>query len=274
MRLPTFVTRALCTAAFALSAALSAAPANAVTSGLAVDYTDIWYAFGEDGWGINFVQSDTFIYGTFFIFGADRKPYWVTVTLAWDGSGTYSGPVYTYQGSYFAGSWNPAEHVEAQVGTASFTPDANNSFLGALTYSVAGAGTVSKFLQRLTLTTIPIAGTYIGGQSGAYSGCTNSGDNALYSDTYTVQISQSSGIANLAFNYRGLSETCTLSGGLTQNGSIHSIPTATYKCDSGLNTTASVRDLKITAQGIEGAFAAPDVGGGCREDARFSAVLY
>jgi hypothetical protein len=164
--------------------------------------------------------------------------------------------------------------VESEVGTASFTPDASNSFVGALTYTVTGAGTVSKFLQRLTLTTIPIAGTYVGGQSGAYTGCTSSGDNAQYSDTYTVQISQASGIATLSFAYQGLNETCTIAGALTQNGPIHSIPTATYKCDDGLNTTAVVRDLKITAQGIEGRFASPDVGGGCREDARFSAVLY
>jgi len=273
MRLPTSVTRTLCAAAFALSAALSAAPANAVTSGMAVDYTDIWYAAGEDGWGVNFVQSDTFLYGTFFVFGADKKPTWITATLVWDGSASYSGPVYTYQGSYYAGPWNPADHVESQVGTASFTPDSSNSVLGSLTYTVTGVGTVNKSLQRLTLITIPIAGTYRGGQSGAYTGCTSAGDNAVYTDTFTLQISQASGIASLAFAYDGLKETCTIAGGLTQNGPIHSIPSATYKCDvDGLNTTAVLRDLKITAQGIEGRFASPDVGGGCHEDARFSAV--
>jgi hypothetical protein len=202
MRLPTSVTRALCTAAFALSAVFSVAPAHAVTSSLAVDYTDIWYAAGEDGWGVNLVQSDTFIYATFFIFGSDTKPYWLTAVLVWDGSSKYTGKVYSYLGSYYAGPWNAADHVESEVGTASFTPDSNSSYMGALTYTVPGVGTVNKSLQRLTLTTIPIAGTYVGGQSGAYTGCASAGDNLLYSDTYTVQISQASGISNLSFTYR------------------------------------------------------------------------
>ena len=139
---------------------------------------------------------------------------------------------------------------------------------------MTGVGTVNKSLQRLTLTTIPIVGTYIGGQSGAYSGCANSSGNALYSDTFTLQVSQASGIASLTFTYQGLNESCTIAGALAQNGPIHSIPSATYKCDKGLNTTVAISDLRITAQGIEGRLAASDVGGACREDARFSAVLY
>ncbi|MEO8345391.1 MAG: hypothetical protein ABI607_06825 [Betaproteobacteria bacterium] len=274
MRLPTSIARPLCSAALAVLFVLSTPCANAVTSSRAVDYTDIWYAVGEDGWGVNLVQSDTFIYGTFFIFGADKKPTWITATLVWDGTSKYVGPIYTYFGSYYAGPWNSTDHVESQVGTASFTPDTNNSTLGALAYAVSGVGTVTKSLQRLTLTSIPIAGTYIGGQTGAYTGCTNSGDNSFYTDTFTLQTSQSANIASLNFSYNGLNESCTLAGALNQNGSLHSIPTATYKCDKGLNTGVAIRDIKITAQGIEGSLSAPDVGGGCREDARFSAVLY
>lgn len=273
MRMPTLITRALYLTALAASAIVSMSLANAVTSGRAVDYTDIWYAVGEDGWGINLVQSDTFIYGTFFIFGPDKKPTWVTANLAWDGTSNYTGIVYAYQGSYFGGTWNAADHVESTVGTASFAPNSSNSSLGTMTYAVSSAGTITKSLQRLTLTTIPVAGNYIGGQAGAYTGCTSSPD-ALYSDTFKLQISQSAGIASLSFSYDGLNQSCTISGNLTQNASNHAISSATYKCDDGLNTGASLNDLKITAQGIEGRFSAPNVGGGCREDARFSAVQY
>jgi hypothetical protein len=275
MRLPTSLVRSVCASTLAaLAFILPSSPALAVTSARAVDYTDIWSVAGEDGWGVNLVQSDTFIYGTFFIFGADMKPTWVTAVISWDGSSKYTGTLFSYQGSYFANAWNQADHVEATIGTASFQPDPNNSYVGILTYTVNGVGTVTKSLQRLTLTAIPLAGTYVGGQSGAYSGCSSSGDNSLYTDTFTLQVSQSSGIANLGFTYNGLQEGCTFVGTITQTGAIHSIPSAAYKCDGGLNTTAAVSDLKITAQGIEGSFAAPSVGGGCREDARFSAVLY
>ena len=274
MRFPTIASRALCVFALAASSILVASPANAVTSGLAVDYTDIWYAAGEDGWGINLVQSDTFIYGTFFIFGSDKKPTWVTATLSWDAnSNKYTGPVYAYQGSYFGGPWSAADHVESTVGTASFTPDTSSTSLGTMTYTVSGAGPITKSLQRLTLTTIPIAGNYIGGQVGTYTSCASSSSNMIYSDTFQLKISQSAGIANMVFSYNGLNQSCTFSGTLTQTASNHAISSATYKCDDGLNTAAVMSDVKITAQGIEGRFSAPNVGGSCREDARFSAVL-
>jgi hypothetical protein len=137
---------------------------------------------------------------------------------------------------------------------------------------VSGTGPVTKSLQRLTLTTIPIAGTYTGGQSGAYTGCNSASSNALYTDKFTLRISQTAGIASLSFSYAN--QSCTFTGTLTQNASNHAISSATYKCDDGLNTGAAMSDIKVTAQGIEGTFSAPDVGGGCREDARFSAVLY
>ena len=242
-----------------------------MTSGRAVDYTDIWYASGEDGWGVNLVQSDTFIYGTFFIFGNDKKATWVTANIAWDGSSKYAGKVYSYLGSYFAGAWNQAEHVESEIGTASFQPDPDNSNLGTLTYTITGVGTVTKSLQRLTLTGIPVTGTYVGGQAGAYTGCSSS---SLYQDTFTLQVSQTSGIASLSFSYQGLNESCSFVGTIAQNGALHFIPNATYTCDKMASTAAVVSDVKITAQGIEGRFAAPDTGGGCREEARFSAVLY
>ncbi len=67
--------------------------------------------------------------------------------------------------------------------------------------------------------------------------------------------------------------TCTLSGALQQFGQLYRIPAASYQCSDGVSTTAAVDEIKATAFGIEGSFAAPDVGGGCREDATFSAVF-
>ena len=52
-------------------------------------------------------------------------------------------------------------------------------------------------------------------------------------------------------------ETCTLTGTSVQNGLLYSIPFATYVCTDGLNTTASVFNVKQTAQGIEGQIFAP-----------------
>ena len=67
--------------------------------------------------------------------------------------------------------------------------------------------------------------------------------------------------------------TCTLSGSLQQLGQLYSVPNATYACSTGLSTSASMSEIKATNFGIEGSFSAPDVGGGCREGATFSAVF-
>ena len=43
-------------------------------AGKAADYTDIWYLPAESGWGVNMVQSDNFIFATFFIYGPGTPP--------------------------------------------------------------------------------------------------------------------------------------------------------------------------------------------------------
>ena len=47
----------------------------------AADYTDLWWNPAESGWGVNVVQSDTFMFLTFFIYGQDGKPTWYSASL-------------------------------------------------------------------------------------------------------------------------------------------------------------------------------------------------
>jgi hypothetical protein len=242
-------------------------------------YTDIWYNATESGWGVNVVQSDDFMFLTFFIYGADNKPTWYTATLQWDGT-KYSGALYLTQGTYWALPWNPADHPAAtQVGTASFTPDSLTAYQATLNYTVNGIGSVQKAIERQTLTSIALGGTYTGGQAGSYANCSDSGSNGPYTDTYDLTVTQTTGgVATLSFNYAGGGAVCTLSGPLEQHGQLYRIPGASYKCvpnnANGLNfsTTATVYELKQTSQGIEGRLAAT-LPSGCQENANFSAVL-
>jgi hypothetical protein len=239
----------------------------------ASDYTDIWYVPAESGWGVNVVQSDSFLFVTFFIYGADNKPTWYTAQLTLDASGNYNGPLYATTGTYYAMPWNPKDNPPAtQVGTASFQP--TSPYTAKLVYTLTtGPVTVNKAVQRQSLTQITIGGSYVGAQSGAYSGCSNSSSNQTYSDFFSLDVNQStSGSVTLTFTYQGL--TCTLSGTLTQFGQLYTIPTTAYKCSDGLNTNAKIDELRATALGIEGRFSSPTVGGGCREDATFSGVLH
>jgi hypothetical protein len=248
------------------SFALLAAPLNAA----ATDYTDIWYLPTESGWGVNLIQAENVIFATFFVYGPDNRPTWFVAIISRDSNGNFSGNLYTAVGPYFGGPWDPTSYGATLAGSAQFYP--SNAYSGSLVYRFFNGTTVTKAIQRQTLTSITLAGGYTGGQSGTYSGCDNSGSNGSYKDNFDLQVTQSAGTANFQFAYTsGLS--CTLSGALVQYGQLYTIPSANYVCSDGLNTTASMSDIKATAQGIEGRLAAPSVGGGCREDASFSGAL-
>ncbi|MDQ2964010.1 MAG: hypothetical protein M3R31_12785 [Pseudomonadota bacterium] len=247
-----------------LSLALLALPLRAA----AADYTDIWYLLSESGWGVNLIQAEDVIFATFFIYGPDNRPTWYVAIIYRDANGNFAGSLYSTVGPYFGGPWNPANYAATLAGTASFYP--SSAYQGTLVYSLASGPTVTKTIQRQTLKTINLNGNYTGGQAGAYSGC---GSASSYKDNFDLQVTQfDNGTATFQFTYTsGLS--CTLSGTLAQYGQLYTIPSASYVCSDGLNTTASMSEIKATAQGIEGRLAAASVGDGCREDASFSGVL-
>ncbi len=45
-------------------------------SAQALEYTDVYYDTAESGWGVFLVQSNTFQFLAFFIYGPDNKPTW------------------------------------------------------------------------------------------------------------------------------------------------------------------------------------------------------
>ena len=247
---------------------------SAALGARAADYTDIWWNPAENGWGVNLVQSDNFIFATFFVYGPNNQPIWYAGNLNADGIGNYTGGLYLTTGTYFGTvPYNPAQFGVTQVGTATFTP--TTAYTGVLSYSV-GSVTVTKNIQRQTLTAIALGGSYVGGQSGEYVSCPDTSLNATYIDTYTsLSVSQSpASVATFTFDYDFANATCTMSGTLEQHGQLYTIPNATYQCTGGLNfnETATMYEIKATAQGIEGRFTS-HLSDGCTENAWFSAVL-
>jgi hypothetical protein len=233
----------------------------------ATDYTDIWWLPAENGWGVNVVQSDNFLFLTFFIYGADGKPTWYSGHATLDGSGNYNGTLNATTGTYYIAPWMPASLTNVIVGTVSFQPiDPANA---KLVYVVNGVGTVTKVITRQTLTPITIGGFYSGAQTGSYSSCTS----PAYRDFFDLDVTQpGDGTVTFVFSYTE-DLTCTFSGTLVPQGQLYSVPVASYTCSDGLKTGATMTEIKATAQGIEGVFVAPTVGGGCRENAQFSGVL-
>src|ERR1700687_2377022 len=86
----------------------------------ATDYTDIWFNPSEAGWGMNLVQSDTFMFLTFFIYGADSKPTWFTGQVTLDASNNFNGTLFATTGTYYI---LPCAGVTgAAAGAGSFPP--------------------------------------------------------------------------------------------------------------------------------------------------------
>jgi hypothetical protein len=242
----------------------------------ASDYTDIWFNPSEQstaggGWGVNVVQSDSFLFLTFFIYGPDNKPTWYVAGLTGDANGNFNGQLYATTGTYFGAPWNPNDGAgSAPVGTASFQP--TSAYTANLAYSITGGPSVVKAIQRQALTSIALGGSYDGSQAGSYSN-TSCNDSYAYQDRFALGVTHVTGSSlTLTFNYES-GTTCTLSGSLQQFGQLYQIQNASYACATGLSTSATVSEIKATAFGIEGSFSAPNVGGGCREDATFSAVF-
>jgi hypothetical protein len=241
-----------------------------------VDWTDLWWDPSESGWGVNLVQSDAFMFATFFVYGPSGQPTWYTAEMTWNQAQlAFAGPLYTFTGTGLTFPWVPGNRSVRNVGSATFRPTQGGisvSYRGTLTYTFADTGlTFTKSIERQTLTSIDLAGVFTGGQYGEYYDCAAAADNNTYTDAFDLDVTQTGRDLRIQFTYAG-GLSCTLSGALEQYGSLHRINGAAYRCSDGLDTTATVYDLKSGSLGIEGRLYAPTVGAGCREAAKFSAV--
>jgi hypothetical protein len=233
----------------------------------ATDYTDIWYNPQESGWGLNVVQSDSFMFLTFFIYGADSKPTWFVGQVSQDSSNNFNGTLYSTTGTYYILPWGGDAVTPA--GTVSFQP--LDSYTAKLVYTVNGVGTVNKTIQRQPLTPSALSGDYTGGLVLAQTQCANSG-----SGTLTVNASVSQPLNNVGSTTIGMARadgiTCTFTGQLTSWGKLYQMSQAAYGCNNGRSTTANVDELAATAHGVQGSWSAL-VEGGCVETGTFDAVL-
>ena len=241
-------------------------------------YTDVYYDTAEPGWGVFLVQSDTFQFLAFFIYGPDGKPTWYTAQLVDDGTGNYAGPLYVTTGTYFANPWQG--NTIAQVGTASFRP--SDLFHATLAYSLTGGPSVSKAIQRQTLVPFDMSGNYSGSVAGSVTDCTNPANNvASLAGRFNLALSQS-GDASAALTFTFVDNTytgtvCTLSGPLTHYGLLYTMPSAQYSCTGsgfspGTIVSATIDSLHEAGQGVEGRLTATTTAG-CSQSIRFASVL-
>ena len=78
----------------------------------------------------------------------------------------YTGGLFATTGTWFATPWQTGNLSVVQAGTASFEPSSLGAHRGTLAYTVNGVATVTKSIERQTLTAIVLGGSYTGGQVG------------------------------------------------------------------------------------------------------------
>jgi len=255
-------------ATLALVAWLLPPPVRAAT-----DYTDTWWAAagGESGWGINLTQQGNFIYGTFYVYGQDRKATWFTAQMTRDGTAErFTGGLYRVTGTWYAAPvWQGYEI--AQAGTATFTP--GSAYAGTLEYSVDGT-TITKSIERITLVRLNVAGSYSGAAAGTRTGCNPSGKFTDFVD-FEIQHSATTGDFRLE-QYSGATGrlVCRMEGKAVQFGKLLLVDSAAYSCpDTGWNQPARIYNLRPTPTGFEAQWVS-DTGSGCTESGDLSGVTF
>lgn len=242
----------------------------------AAEYTDVYYNPNESGWGVFLVQSDTTQFLAFFIYGPDGKPTWYVAILADDGTGKFTGSLFATTGTYFLNPWQ-GDNVAA-AGTVTFTP--SDAYHATLSYTVNGVGTVTKAVQRQTLTAYVLSGNYSGAGSGSINNCSNPGQNEpVYRSRFDATVTQMGDqSAALVFTFVDAAHNglvCTLTGPLTHIGRLYQLNGQSSCTVNGVPTGSGVQAVTIdafhpTGHGIEGHITAID---SCTASVHFSAVL-
>ncbi len=227
---------------------------NAAAQNLGTTFSDVWWNPNESGWGMVVAHQQDVIFATFYIYGADGSPYWVTGELRKVGTGgptappvVFTGPVYETHGPWFGGVFNPTLVGIQQVGTATFT--ATGAFNATLQYSVNGVN-VTKTIQRQTLSNVNYSSQYGGGIVYQLSQCIpsqSSNNGKTISDTAVLTIVQS----GTAFHMDAVGQitNCSFNGTYAQGGSLGQV-NGNYSCVTGEAGTFSLYAMQWTLFGM------------------------
>jgi hypothetical protein len=239
----------------------------------ATDFTDLWWNQNENGWGVNVAHQDNILFLTFFLYGPNNQPYWVsasnTVFQGADNSGNlvYTGPLAQTSGPWFGTTpYNPATVTPQGVGTVTFTATSGNT--ATLTYTINGTA-VTKQITRLTFRGNPnVNGNYFGGLVGDATNCTPSTNNGHFEGALIVNVSGTAAASTIVLQGNGAS--CTFAGPYAAAGRMGSL-TGTVNCTTGVSGTVNVFEIEANTSGLSARYQAT-YSNNCRENGHFGGV--
>lgn len=254
---------ALALAVFGMIGSAGATSAN-------TDVSDIWWNPAESGWGMQMVNTGTFVFATVYVYGSDGKPTWLVGQLTKTGAAqtAYAGPSYVTTGPYFGGSFDANPVTIREAGTMTFVLDTVTT--GRLTYSVDGV-VVDKSVQRQPLTLDNYDGNYVAYLTQTISGCNNPINNRTLTDARAVSITQSgSEVAVVTTANNGL--VCTINGTFTQLGRMGQIQ-GTYACNSGEFGTAILFEMNSVPYMLTARLQSQSSNFGCAASGELAGVI-
>lgn len=200
------------------------------------DVTDLWWNPNESGWGMQMVNTGTYIYATIYVYGPDGKPIWYAAGLDRAGTSfTFTGNLYAATGPYFGSPTYAPPFMARQVGTMTFVLTTVTA--GQLSYSVDGVA-VTKNIQRQPLTLDDYSGFYKAYDTSSASGgpCGNSTTTTVALDITIVQNGN-----QMSQTWTRGPSTCTYTGTYSQQGRMGTF-SSNYSCSastggSGFGTT-------------------------------------
>lgn len=211
---------------------------GAGASSWSTDVTDIWWNPDESGWGINFVQTGSFVFATLFVYASDGKPVWIAGQLRGAEEPEtirFTGPLSYSTGPFFGGSFDPALVTRREAGTMTLVLDTVST--GQLSYTLDGV-TVTKRISRQPLTHDDYAGEYRASFTYTTGACTDASKNVTRTVTGAMSIRTQADVTTATIPMSDAS-TCTIHGSYAQAGRTGSI-SGTYACTGGASGAAQM----------------------------------
>jgi hypothetical protein len=253
-------------AALALLLAVPAARAAWTT-----DYSDLWWVPSESGWGIQFVETNTTIFATMYVYGPSGQPTFYSATLEKQaGVFIWSGELIATTGPWFgAASFDPSAITRRVVGTMTFSTELVNS--GTLTYSIDGVS-VTKSVERALLKYDNWSGTYPGSLYQANTGCTAPEKNVTSEESTNIVIARSNFAATLSIASQSLG-SCTYTGTFSQAGHLGRV-TGTYSCSGGDIGTFTLFEAVSGWFYLTARFSTTSTTSGCKSTGYFAGIRH
>jgi hypothetical protein len=230
--------------------AVTTLSSTAWSTSFSTDQSDLWYVPAESGWGIQFVQRDSIIFATMFVYDQFNSPIWYVATMNSVGSFTWSGDLLLTNGPWFGTvPFNSNAVTFRKVGTMRWA--ASTVTAGTLTYSVDGVP-VGKNLVRQLLVLDDFSGHYGGGIHQAITSCSNPGFNGTTESIGVLNITQNGPVITLQ-SFPTTGGSCSFPGALTQAGQMGDVA-GSYSCSDGTSGTFHLFEMQVSITGITGRF--------------------